>query len=62
MGLGSKDEDIFYSGIGYKSGAVYLSAKEKEMISEMIEMYYTTAPTNNQEDELISKIRTKIEK
>lgn len=54
-----KDDEI-YTGKGYKSGTLYLSAREKEMIFEMIEAYFMSGSDSEQQEELMGKIRKKI--
>lgn len=55
----SEDEEL-YTGAGYKGGAVYLSAKEKEMIRETIDTYFMSGSDSEQGDELMGKIIEKI--
>lgn len=46
----------------YKSGSVYLTSKDKEVINELIEMYYTAINPDEEMEEGIHRIRVKIEK
>lgn len=46
----------------YKSGSVYLTSKDKEVINELIEMYYTSINPDEEMEEGIRRIRLKIEK
>lgn len=61
----SKKEN-HYKGIGYEKGSIYLSAREKEFIIEMIDVYYMSPPINDdvdiEEEKLINMIKEKVEK
>jgi hypothetical protein len=45
-----------------KGGNVYLTAKDKEMIDELIEMYFVSITPDEETQERIHRIRVKIEK
>ncbi|WP_282894192.1 hypothetical protein [Bacillus subtilis] len=46
----------------YRSSTVYLTSKDKEVINELIEMYYTAINPDEETEEGIRRIRVKIEK
>lgn len=45
-----------------KGGNVYLTANDKAMIDELIEMYYVAISPDEETQERIKRIRDKIEK
>ncbi|MCY7789301.1 hypothetical protein MOE00_04705 [Bacillus inaquosorum] len=44
----------------WKSGSVYLTSKDKEMIDELIEMYFVAITPDEETAEQIHRIRAKI--
>lgn len=44
----------------YKSGSVYLTSKDKEVINELIEMYVISINPDEEMEEGIHRIRDKI--
>ncbi len=46
----------------YRSSAVYLTSKDKEVINELIEMYVISINPDEEIEEGIRRIRMKIEK
>lgn len=44
-----------------KGGNFYLTAKEKDMLKELIEAYYTCMPVSDADREILSKLSVKLE-
>ncbi|MCY8798237.1 hypothetical protein [Bacillus inaquosorum] len=44
----------------YKSGSVYLTSKDKEVIDELIEMYFVAINPDEEMEEGMRRIRDKI--
>ncbi len=45
-----------------KGGNVYLTAKDKEMIDDLIDMYYVSVTPDEETQERIHRLKVKIEK
>lgn len=48
-------------GVKWKSGSVYLTSKDKEVIDELIAMYVISINPDEEMEEGIRRIRAKIE-
>ncbi|MCY7911210.1 hypothetical protein MOB65_20350 [Bacillus inaquosorum] len=46
----------------WKSGSVYLTSKDREVIDELIQMYYVAINPEEEMEEGIRRIREKIKK